>query len=87
MEANNLNPYKNPMTTWPGILFVILSFAMYAIKYLAPLFFVLKQPISYNDYIPALILFIGLVLMFMTDDLFKRIIDFVFGVFKKKTGT
>jgi drug/metabolite transporter (DMT)-like permease len=83
----NSSPQRNPMTTWPGILFVALSFVMYAVKYLAPLFFTLKEPVNYSDWIPAIMLFIGLVLLFMTDDLFKQIFGAVLNVFKKKTDT
>jgi hypothetical protein len=85
--VENSNPKKNPMTTWPGILFVVLSFVMYSVKYLAPLFFTLKQEVHYSDWIPGVMLFIGLVLLFMTDDLFKQIFGAVLAVFKKKTGT
>jgi hypothetical protein len=84
---DNSNPKKNPMTTYPGILFVILSFVMYSVKYLAPLFITLKQEVQYSDWIPGIMLFIGLVLFFMTDELFRQIFGAFLAVFKKKTDT
>jgi hypothetical protein len=85
--TENINPKKNPWTTVTGTLFIILSLVMYVVKYLVPLFVALKQPVDYADYIPAIMIFIGLVLLFMSDSLFERIFSAVLSVFKKKTDT
>jgi O-antigen/teichoic acid export membrane protein len=85
--SQNINPNKNPWTTVTGTLFIILSLVMYVVKYLVPLFVTLKQPVDYADYIPAIMIFIGLVLLFMSDNLFERIFNAVLNVFKKKTDT
>lgn len=83
----NINPQKNPVTTIAGSLFIILSLTMYSVKYLLPLFVHLKQEVGYSDVIPAVMIFIGLVLIFMSDTLFERIFSAVLNVFKKKTDT
>lgn len=85
--ADNSNPKKNPWTTVTGTMFIILAFVMYIVKYLVPLFITLKQTVDYADYIPAIVIFIGLVLVFMSDSLFERIFSAVLSVFKKKTNT
>ena len=85
--TENSNPKKNPMTTYPGIMFIILSIVMYTVKYLAPLFFTLKQEVNYSDWIPGVMLFIGLLLCYMSDEYFKQIFGAFLNVFKKKTDT
>ena len=84
---DNTNPKKNPWTTVTGTLFIVLALVMYVVKYLVPLFITLKEPVSYADYIPAVVIFIGLVLLFMSDTLFDKIFNAVLAVFKKKTDT
>jgi hypothetical protein len=83
----NINPQKNPWTTVPGILFIILSFIMATIKYILPLFFTLKQDVAYGYVEMMIIGFIGLIMLFMSDELFKQIFSAVLNVFKKKTDT
>lgn len=82
----NTNPKKNPVTTITGAVFIVLGAAMYTVKYLFPLFVTLKQEVHYDDWIPGIMIFIGLLLTFMTDSLFEKIFSAFLAVFKKKTN-
>jgi len=85
--TENINPKKNPVTSITGGVFIILGAVMYTVKYLFPLFVVLKQEVHYSDWIPGVMIFIGLTLTFMNDTLFSTIFGAFLNVFKKKTGT
>jgi len=87
MVIDNMNPKKNPVTTITGGIFIVLGAVMYTVKYLFPLFVTLKQEVHYSDWIPGVMIFIGLVLTFMNDALFDKIFVAVLAVFKKKTDT
>jgi len=43
--------------------------------------------VHYSDWIPGVMIFIGLVLTFMNDALFDKIFSAFLAVFKKKTDT
>jgi hypothetical protein len=60
---------------------------MAIVKYVLPLFFTLKQEPSFGYIEMLLVGFVGIVLMYMSDDLFKQIFNTVLNVFKKKTDT
>jgi len=83
--TQNLNPKKNPVTTITGAVFIVLGAVMYTVKYLFPLFVTLKQEVHYSDWIPGVMIFIGLTLTFMSDTLFDKIFSAFLAVFKKKT--
>jgi len=83
----NASPKKNPVTTVTGGVFIVLGAVMYTVKYLFPLFIILKQDVHYSDWIPGVMIFIGLVLTFMNDALFDKIFSAFLAVFKKKTDT
>lgn len=85
--TENANPRKNPVTTITGGVFIVLGAVMYTVKYLFPLFVTLKQEVHYSDWIPGIMIFIGLVLTFMNDTLFGTIFGAFLAVFKKKTNT
>ena len=87
MVIDNMNPKKNPVTTITGGIFIVLGAVMYTVKYLFPLFVTLKQEVHYSDWIPGIMIFIGLVLTFMNDALFDKIFGAFLAVFKKKTDT
>lgn len=83
----NANPKRNPVTTFLGSLFVMVSLGMYAVKYMVPAFFILKQEIPFEWYTPILPLLIGVVLLFINDDYFARIFNRADKVVGKKTDT
>lgn len=83
----NANPKKNPMTTFPGILFLLISALMYVIKYIVPAFVVLKAEIPYEWYTPLLPLLVGIILMFINDSYFERIFNRTEKIVSKKTDT
>jgi hypothetical protein len=84
---DNANPKKNPVTGITGGVFIVLGAVMYTVKYLFPLFITLKQEVHYSDWIPGVMIFIGLTLTFMSDLLFERIFNAFLAVFKSKTNT
>lgn len=63
----NLNPTKNPITTIPGLLFIILGFLMYAL----PMFFDLKKDFSEMWYAPLLVIGVGTLLIFSPDSIVR----------------
>jgi len=83
----NANPKRNPMTTFPGIVFLLISAIMYVIKYIVPAFVVLKAEIPYEWYTPLLPLVVGLLLMFINDTYFERIFNRADRIVGKKTDT
>lgn len=83
----NANPKRNPMTTFPGIVFLLISAIMYVIKYIVPAFVVLKAEIPYEWYTPLLPLAVGLLLMFINDSYFERIFNRADRIVGKKTDT
>lgn len=85
--VDNINPKKNPVTAITGGVFIVLGAVMYTVKYLFPLFMKLQQEVHYSDWIPGVMIFIGLTLTFMSDALFERIFGAFLAVFKSKTGT
>lgn len=85
--TNNVNPKHNPITSTLGGVFILISAAMFVVKYLLPAFMVLKQDVPYEYWAPAIPLIIGLVLIFITDEYFGRIFNRVDKVAAKKTDT
>jgi UDP-N-acetylmuramyl pentapeptide phosphotransferase/UDP-N-acetylglucosamine-1-phosphate transferase len=85
--GTNINPKHNPVTTLLGGLFIIISAAMYVVKYIVPAFLILKQDIPYDWWLPLIPLIIGLVLVFMTDEYFAKIFNRVDKIAGKKTDT
>jgi UDP-N-acetylmuramyl pentapeptide phosphotransferase/UDP-N-acetylglucosamine-1-phosphate transferase len=85
--ATNMNPKHNPVTTLLGGVFILISAAMYIVKYIIPAFVVLKQDIPYDWWIPIIPLVIGLVLVFMNDDYFAKIFNRADKIAGKKTDT
>lgn len=83
----NANPNRNPMTSWPGVLFIFISAAMFIVKYLVPAFVILKQEIPYEWWGPMIPLGIGILLIFINDDYFAKIFSRVDKTAAKKTGT
>lgn len=83
----NANPKKNPKTTFPGYVFLLISAVMYVIKYIVPAFVVLKAEIPYEWYTPLLPLVVGVILMFINDSYFERIFNRADKIVSKKTDT
>lgn len=83
----NANPKRNPMTSWPGVLFILISAGMFIVQYIVPVFFVLKQEIPYAWWVPIVPLGIGILLIFINDQYFERIFTRVDKVASKKTDT
>lgn len=83
----NANPKRNPITSILGSFFIIISGAMYTVKYMVPAFFVLKQEIPFEWYTPILPLLIGVILLFINDEYFARIFNRADKVAAKKTDT
>jgi hypothetical protein len=85
--AENANPKRNPYTSFPGLVFICISAAMYVVKYLVPAFIELKADVPFDWYVPLIVLFIGLLLMFINDDYFARIFNRADKIAGKKTDT
>lgn len=83
----NVNPKRNPMTSWPGVLFILISAAMFIVQHIVPVFFVLKQDIPYAWWAPVIPLAIGILLIFINDQYFERIFTRADKVVGKKTDT
>lgn len=83
----NINPKQNPVTSYLGGLFILISAIMYVVKYIVPAFFVLKQEIDYEWYLPTIPLGLGILLAFLNDEYFARIFNRVDKVAGKKTDT
>lgn len=83
----NANPKRNPMTSWPGVLFIFISASMFVVKYIVPVFFVLKQDIPFEWWGPTIPLGIGILLIFINDEYFSRIFTRVDKIAGKKTDT
>jgi len=84
---NNANPKHNPITTILGVIFVMISAFMYAVKYFLPAFFELKKEVEIHWYAPIIPLGLGLLLLFMNDSYFARLFDRADKVAAKKTDT
>ena len=85
--SQNINPKHNPVTSLLGGLFIFISAGMYIVKYMIPAFVVLKQDVPFEWYVPLIVLFIGLLLIFINDEYFARIFNRVDKVAGKKTDT
>ncbi len=85
--SENVNPKKNPYTSVTGVVFLLISAAMFIIKYLIPAFVVLKQDIPFEWYGPIVPLAIGILLVFIDDAYFARIFNRADKVAAKKTDT
>jgi len=83
----NANPKKNPMTSWPGVLFIFISAVMFVVKYIMPVFIILKQEVPYDWWAPTVPLAIGILLVFINDDYFSRIFNRADKIAGKKTDT
>jgi len=83
----NVNPKKNPLTSWPGVLFIFISAAMFVVKYLVPAFVVLKQEVPYAWWGPLVPLGIGILLIFINDEYFAKIFNRADKIAGKKTDT
>lgn len=83
----NANPKRNPMTSWPGVLFILISAVMFIVQYIVPVFFVLKQEIPYSWWVPIIPLGIGILLVFINDQYFDRIFSRADKIAGKKTDT
>lgn len=71
----NANIKTNPLTTIPGILFIFIAAFMYCLKYILPAFMTLKKEIPYEWYTPLWPIGLGLLLINMNDEYFKRIFN------------
>lgn len=71
----NINPNHNPLTTLFGCGFICISAGMYITKYLMPIFIVFKQDVPYEWYIPIIPALIGIVLFFINDIYFNKILN------------
>lgn len=85
--TENINPKRNPVTTFLGGVFIAISAGMFIIKYLVPAFVVLKQEIPFEWYGPIIPLAIGILLVFINDDYFARIFNRADSVVAKRTET
>ena len=85
--AENFNPKRNPVTSLIGGAFLLISAAMYIVKYLVPAFVVLKQDIPFEWYVPLIVLAIGILLIFINDSYFARIFSRVDSIAAKRTET
>ncbi len=63
----NLNPKKNPITTIPGLCFIMLGLLMYAL----PIFVEVKKDFTEIWWIPLLVITIGTVLIFSPDTIVR----------------
>lgn len=76
--GTNSDPRKNPITTIPGICFIVLGFFMY----LLPMFIELRKDFTEVWYVPLLVICLGVVLIYVPDSLAKAALGFA----KRKTG-
>lgn len=83
----NANPKRNPVTSVIGGVFLLISAAMYIVKYIVPAFFVLKQEIPYEWYGPIIPLALGVLLAFLNDEYFARIFNRGDKILAKRTET
>ncbi len=83
----NINPNLNPKTTIPGYILIGISSIMLMIKYVLPAFLELKQEPAYPDWIPFGILGLGVIGLFLTDEIFLRIFNRGDKIVAKKTDT
>lgn len=83
----NANPKRNPVTSVIGGVFLLISAAMYIVKYIVPAFFVLKQDIPYEWYGPIIPLALGILLAFLNDEYFARIFNRADKVVARRTET
>jgi len=83
----NVNPKRNPMTSWPGVLFIFISAVMFVVKYIVPAFFILKQEIPFEWWGPMIPLGIGILLIFINDEYFAKIFNRADKIAGKKTDT
>ncbi len=83
----NLNPTKNPKTTIPGYIIIGIASIMLCIKYVLPAFVALKQEPAYPEWVPFAIMAIGVVFLFLTDEIFLRIFNRSEKIVAKRTDT
>lgn len=83
----NANPKHNPVTSILGGVFILISGAMYIIKYIMPVFIVFKQELPYEWYTPLCPLGLGLLLIFINDEYFMRIFNRGEKIVSKVSGT
>lgn len=85
--AENINPKKNPVTSFFGILFLTISLVMVCLKYIVPSFVVLKQEAPFEGWHILVVVFLGLLLFFMNDNYFGRIFNRVDKISARRTET
>lgn len=83
----NVDPKRNPITSYLGGVFILISAFMYLIKYVVPAFFVLKTEIVYDWHTPLWPLGVGVVLVFLNDSYFARIFNRADKIVGKKSDT
>ena len=86
--VENVDPKANPITTWLGVIFILISSLMEVVKYIVPAFVVLKAEIPYEWYVPLIPFSAGIFLILFANDKFsERIFNRVDKAAAKKTGT
>lgn len=79
--VQNASPKHNPFTTIFGVILLTIS----AFLFVGPYFLTLKEPIAW--WTPIIPLGLGLLLLFMNDDLFAKLFNRADKIAAKKTGT
>ena len=85
--TENINPKRNPYTSIFGVLFLLSSIVMTFVKYIVPVFFVLKQEVPFEGWHILIVVLVGLLLIFMNDAYFARIFNRADKFAGKKTDT
>lgn len=84
-ENSTIN--RNPITTIFGIIILIIDIIMLLIKYVVPLFYTLKEPVSYHWGVLIAIGCVGVLFIFLTDSYFARLFNRGDKYIGKVTGT
>ena len=90
-EKNSLmdKPSNRQSTTWIGYAFIMLAFVMVVVKYLLPLFIVLKEKPEelYKGWVILIVVAVGILLVYLNEEYFGQLFKIGTKYAQKKTGT